>query len=94
MVIALHSRGGYYATTQILQQYGRSYLPKHSHSLPGFVQWRHFRFLCALGCFIVVWWIGEVEESCTNIVFLVPFAEETRLNKFQPNPNRFRGPAS
>ena len=47
-----------------------------------------------LGCFTVVWWIGEVEESFIHIVAPVPFAEETRLNKFQPNPNRFRGPAS
>ena len=47
----------------------------------------------ALGCFTVVWWIGEVEEGFIHIVAPVPFAEETRLNKFQPNPNRFRGPA-
>ena len=35
-----------------------------------------------------------MEESFTHIVVPVPFAEETRLNKFQSNPNRFRGPAS
>ena len=45
-----------------------------------------------LGCFTVVWWIGEVEESFIHIVVPVHFAEETRLNKFQPNPNRSRGP--
>ena len=49
---------------------------------------------CAIGCFTVVLWIGEAEESCIHIVAPVPFAEETRLNKFQPNPNRFMGPAS
>ena len=46
-----------------------------------------------LGCFTVVWWIGEVEESFIHIVARVPFVEETRVNEFQPNPNRFRGPA-
>ena len=31
--------------------------------------------ICALGCFTVVWWIGEVEESFIHIVAPVPFAE-------------------
>ena len=44
-------------------------------------------------CFIVVWWIVEMEGSFIHIVAPVPFAEETRLNMLQPNPNRFRGPA-
>ena len=34
-----------------------------------------------------------MEESFIHIVAPAPFAEETRLNKFQQNPNRFRGPA-
>ena len=40
-----------------------------------------------------MWWIGEAEESCIQIVAPVHFAEETRLNKFQPNSNRFGGNA-
>ena len=42
---------------------------------------------------VTVWWIGDVYESFIHIVAPVPFAEETRLNKFQPNPNMFSGTA-
>ena len=51
---------------------------------------KHGSNACTIGCFTVAWWIGEADDSFIHIVAPVPFAKETRPDKFQPNPNMSR----